>query len=102
MRLSLVGASGLVGREMIKVIEEHRLKIDAFYPVAFKDQTARVDFVPVRGHEDTPCRVNRLPKHASQIRARCQSSCRSGSERFARTLQGAAPGLEATQHPSLG
>lgn len=34
MRLALVGASGLVGREMIKVIEEHRLKIDAFFPVA--------------------------------------------------------------------
>jgi aspartate-semialdehyde dehydrogenase len=34
MRLSLVGASGLVGREMIKVLEEHQLKIDAFYPVA--------------------------------------------------------------------
>jgi aspartate-semialdehyde dehydrogenase len=34
MRLALVGASGLVGQEMIKVIEEHRLKIDAFYPVA--------------------------------------------------------------------
>jgi len=34
MRLALVGASGLVGREMIKVIEEQRLKIDAFFPVA--------------------------------------------------------------------
>jgi len=34
MRLSLVGASGLVGREMIRVIEEHRIEIDAFYPVA--------------------------------------------------------------------
>lgn len=34
MRVALVGASGLVGREMIKVIEEHRIEIDAFFPVA--------------------------------------------------------------------
>ena len=34
MRLALVGASGLVGREMIKVIEEHQLPIEEFYSVA--------------------------------------------------------------------
>lgn len=34
MRLALVGASGLVGSEMIRVIEEHRLKVDEFFPVA--------------------------------------------------------------------
>ena len=34
MRLALVGASGLVGREMINVLEEHRIEIDEFYPVA--------------------------------------------------------------------
>lgn len=34
MRLVLVGASGLVGREMVKVIEEQRLIVDDFLPVA--------------------------------------------------------------------
>lgn len=34
MRLALVGASGLVGREMMNVLEEHRIEIDEFYPVA--------------------------------------------------------------------
>ena len=34
MRLVLVGASGLVGREMVTVLEEHQIKIDEFIPVA--------------------------------------------------------------------
>jgi len=34
MRLALVGATGLVGREMIKVLEEHGIKPAVFIPVA--------------------------------------------------------------------
>jgi len=34
MKLALVGATGLVGREMIEVLEEKQIKIDEFIPVA--------------------------------------------------------------------
>jgi aspartate-semialdehyde dehydrogenase len=34
MKLALVGATGLVGNEMIKVIEEFQLSIDEFIPIA--------------------------------------------------------------------
>jgi len=34
MKLALVGATGLVGREMIKVLEERKIKISEFIPVA--------------------------------------------------------------------
>ncbi len=34
MKIAIVGATGLVGREMIKVLEEHRFKADEFIPVA--------------------------------------------------------------------
>ncbi len=34
MKLAVVGATGLVGREMIKVIEEFGMKVDEFIPVA--------------------------------------------------------------------
>ena len=34
MKLAVVGATGLVGREIIKVLEESDIRIEAFYPVA--------------------------------------------------------------------
>lgn len=34
MKLAVVGATGLVGREIIKVLEERQLEISVFYPVA--------------------------------------------------------------------
>lgn len=34
MRVAVVGATGLVGTEMMKVLEERKLKISEFYPVA--------------------------------------------------------------------
>lgn len=34
MRLAVVGATGLVGREIIRVLEEGDILLDAFYPVA--------------------------------------------------------------------
>ena len=34
MKLAVVGATGLVGREMIKVLEEFGMKVDEFIPVA--------------------------------------------------------------------
>ena len=34
MRLALVGATGLVGSEMIKVLEERNVQVSDFYPVA--------------------------------------------------------------------
>lgn len=34
MKLAVVGATGLVGREIIKVLEERLIEISAFYPVA--------------------------------------------------------------------
>ena len=34
MKVAVVGATGLVGREMIKVLEERRLTVEAFIPVA--------------------------------------------------------------------
>ena len=34
MKLAVVGATGLVGREMIKVLEERRIPVDRFIPVA--------------------------------------------------------------------
>lgn len=34
MKIAVVGATGLVGREMIKVLEERRVPIDIFIPVA--------------------------------------------------------------------
>lgn len=42
MRFSLVGASGLVGQEMIRVIEAQRLKIDDFYPVASESSIGKL------------------------------------------------------------
>ena len=34
MRLALVGATGLVGREMIEVLEERQIAVTEFIPVA--------------------------------------------------------------------
>lgn len=34
MKIAIVGATGLVGREILKVLEERRLEISEFYPVA--------------------------------------------------------------------
>jgi aspartate-semialdehyde dehydrogenase len=34
MKIAVVGATGLVGREMIKVLEEHKINTEEFYPVA--------------------------------------------------------------------
>ena len=34
MKIAVVGATGLVGREMIKVLEERKVPIDQFIPVA--------------------------------------------------------------------
>ena len=34
MKLALVGATGLVGREMLEVLEEHQIAFDEFVPVA--------------------------------------------------------------------
>lgn len=34
MKLAVVGATGLVGREIIKVLEESNIRLEAFYPVA--------------------------------------------------------------------
>ena len=34
MKLAVVGATGLVGREIIKVLEEKQIEISEFYPVA--------------------------------------------------------------------
>ena len=34
MKLAVVGATGLVGRKMMKVLEERGIKIDTFFPVA--------------------------------------------------------------------
>lgn len=34
MKLAVVGATGLVGSEILKVLAERKMKIDAFYPVA--------------------------------------------------------------------
>ncbi len=34
MKLAIVGATGMVGRTMLQVLEEHNLRIDKLYPVA--------------------------------------------------------------------
>jgi aspartate-semialdehyde dehydrogenase len=34
MRVAVVGATGLVGREMLKVLEERKIEVSALYPVA--------------------------------------------------------------------
>lgn len=34
IRIAIIGATGLVGREMIKVLEEFDIAVEAFYPVA--------------------------------------------------------------------
>ena len=48
MRLALVGATGLVGREMLKVLEESALRVDAFIAVASERSLGtKVQF---RGH----------------------------------------------------
>ena len=34
MKLALVGSTGLVGKVMVKVLEEQKLPVSVFYPVA--------------------------------------------------------------------
>ena len=34
MKIAVIGATGLVGREILKVLEEKRIEITEFYPVA--------------------------------------------------------------------
>ena len=45
MRLALIGATGMVGRTMIQVIEERGLKLDEFYPVASEKSKGTEVFV---------------------------------------------------------
>lgn len=57
MKLAVVGATGLVGREIIKVLEERNIRPDAFYPVASaKSLGSLVEFAghsyTVISHED--------------------------------------------------
>ena len=57
MKLAVVGATGLVGREIIKVLEERNIRPDEFYPVASsKSIGTLIDFAGksfrVIGHED--------------------------------------------------
>ena len=42
MKLALVGATGLVGREMIEVLEERQIKIDEFIPVASERSVGKI------------------------------------------------------------
>jgi len=45
MKLAVVGATGLVGREIIRVLEESDVRLEAFYPVAsFKSIGLPVEF----------------------------------------------------------
>jgi len=57
MKLAVVGATGLVGREIIKVLEERNIRPDAFYPVASaKSLGSLIEFAgqsyTVISHED--------------------------------------------------
>ncbi len=49
MKVAIVGATGLVGREMIKVLEEFDLAVEAFYPVASAKSVGKSVFF--RGEE---------------------------------------------------
>jgi len=42
MKIAVVGATGLVGREMIKVLEERKIIFSAFYPVASEKSLGKV------------------------------------------------------------
>jgi len=57
MKLAVVGATGLVGQEMIEVLEERRIEVDAFIPVASSRSLGRTvsyngKSYPVRSIED--------------------------------------------------
>jgi aspartate-semialdehyde dehydrogenase len=41
MKIALVGATGLVGKEMIKVLEEQKIQADKFYPAASERSVGR-------------------------------------------------------------
>ena len=36
MNLAIAGATGMVGRTMLKVLEEHNVEVDNLYPIATK------------------------------------------------------------------
>ena len=42
IRIAIIGATGLVGREMIKVLEEFDLAVEAFYPVASEKSAGKL------------------------------------------------------------
>lgn len=49
MKLALVGSTGLVGKVMVKVLEEQKLPVSVFYPVASSKSIGKV--VTFRGEE---------------------------------------------------
>lgn len=49
MKIALIGATGLVGTEMLRVLENSSLPVDAFYPVASAKSIGRI--VTLRGKD---------------------------------------------------
>jgi len=51
MRIAIVGATGLVGKEMIKVLEEFDLAMEALYPVASAKSVGKIVFFKGKEHQ---------------------------------------------------
>ena len=51
MKIAIVGATGLVGKEMIKVLEEFDLAVEAFYPVASTKSVGKTVFFRGKEHK---------------------------------------------------
>ena len=48
MKLAVVGATGLVGREIIQVLEEKQIEISEFYPVASERSKIKLLFIEIK------------------------------------------------------
>ncbi len=54
IRIAIIGATGLVGREMIKVLEEFDLAVEAFYPVASEKSAGKLVYYKNRAFKVIP------------------------------------------------
>ena len=72
MRISIVGATGLVGTKLIKLIEKREFPVTDFYPVASEDSEGKI--IKLNNHEYITTTIESILKHELDIIFFCSSN----------------------------
>jgi aspartate-semialdehyde dehydrogenase len=72
MRLSIVGATGLVGTKLIKLIEKRQFPVTEFYPVASEDSEGKI--IKLYNHEYITTTIDTILNHELDIIFFCSSN----------------------------